>query len=81
MEGEAEDSEDSSILTLWDIFGRRFSKAEWKKWRKHYLDEIEKYRNKEYLGPFIARGRRRHRREQGLEGLMGPPGPPGPLNR
>ena len=35
-------------------------------------------KNQEYLGPFIARGRRGHRGEQGLEGLMGPQGPPGP---
>ena len=78
LEEGTEDSKDSSLLTLWDIFGRRLSKAQWKKWRRHYLDEIERYKNQEYLGPFIARGRRGHRGEQGLEGLMGPQGPPGP---
>ena len=78
LEEGTEDSKDSSLLTLWDIFGRRLSKAQWKKWRKHYLDEIDRYKNHKYLGPFIARGRRGHRGEQGLEGLMGPQGPPGP---
>ena len=62
-------------MTLWDIFGRRLSKAQWKKWKRYYLDEIEKFRNKEYIGPYIARGRRGHR---GQDGLVGPPGPPGP---
>ena len=75
LEGEREASDDSSLLTLWDIFGRRLSKAQWKKWKKYYLDEIEKFKNKEYIGPYIARGRRGHR---GQDGLVGPPGPPGP---
>ena len=75
LEGEVDISDNSSLLTLWDIFGRRLSKAQWKKWRKHYLDEIKKYRNKGYIGPYIARGRRGHR---GMDGLIGPPGPPGP---
>ena len=75
LEGEREASGDSSLLTLWDIFGRRLSKAQWKKWKKYYLDEIEKFRNNEYIGPYIARGRRGHR---GQDGLVGPPGPPGP---
>ena len=35
LEEGTEDSKDSSLLTLWDIFGRRLSKAQWKKWRKH----------------------------------------------
>ena len=60
---------------MWDIFGRRLSKAQWKRWKKYYLDEIEKFRNKEYIGPYIARGRRGH---SGPDGLTGPPGPPGP---
>ena len=54
LEEEVETSDDSSLLTLWDIFGRRLSKAQWKKWKRYYLDEIEKFRNREYIGKRIV---------------------------
>ena len=79
-EREAMESLESSLMSMWDIYGTRITKPEWERWKRKHLMSLLK--GKKIRGPYIARGHRGHRGHRGEKGkkgsvgLAGPPGPP-----
>ena len=74
-EREAMESLESSLMSMWDIYGTRITREEWEDWKRKHLMSL--LRGKKIEGPYIARGKMGHRGKRGLRGHKGPPGPPG----
>ena len=72
-EREAMESLESSLMSMWDIYGTRITKPEWERWKRKHLMRLLKGKQK---GPYIARGHRGNRGRKGSKGSPGPPGPP-----
>ena len=70
------ESLESSLMSMWDIYGTRITKPEWERWKRKHLMSLLK--GKRIRGPYIARGNRGHRGHRGKKGKKGSVGPTGP---